>query len=351
MATDTPRTHIVGAGLIGASIGIGLTAEGWNVTIADADPEAQLLARSIGAGGAPGREQPQLVIIATPPGVTGDVLVHALNTWPQAVITDVSSVKAPIARAAARAGQAQRYVGSHPMAGREVSGAMAAQGDLFRARPWVICRGEASDAAVESVRKVAHALQADVVDMAAAAHDLAVARVSHAPQVAASAVAAALGPLGADDVALAGQGLRDVTRIAASEPGMWADIARLNASALKDTLDHIVQRVTAVRDADDIGAAMTELIDAGRAEVARIPGKHGGAARDWEAVTVIVPDEPGQLLRLLSDTAAMGVNIEDMGIEHSPRQRVGLTTLHVLPERAHELATALESQGWVVAGS
>ena len=111
------------------------------------------------------------------------------------------------------------------------------------------------------VGQVAEAFGADVVVMDAAAHDAAVARVSHAPQVAASAVAAALGPLGADDVALAGQGLRDVTRIAASEPEMWADIARLNrqACARRSTTSSTTSRRCG--SAADMGAAMTRLIE------------------------------------------------------------------------------------------
>jgi prephenate dehydrogenase len=349
--TTTPTTHIIGAGLIGASMGIGLTSEGWTVTISDADEETQRLARSIGAGGALGGAQPDLVIVATPPGVTAAVVVDALTTWPDAVVMDVASVKAPIADVATRTGQSHRYVGSHPMAGREISGAMAAQGDLFRARPWVLCAGQASGEAVAMAVKVADALQCDIIEMDARAHDLAVARVSHAPQAAASAVAAALAPLGADDVALAGQGLRDVTRIAASRPEMWADIARLNRAAIVETIDHIVDELNAVRASDDIGAAMTQLIDKGRQEVARIPGKHGGAKREWEAVTVIVPDEPGRLVSLLSDTAAVGINVEDMSIEHSPRQPVGLTTLWVLPQHAAGLVVALEQGGWTVAGA
>lgn len=347
----TPRTHIIGAGLIGASIGIGLSAEGWSVTIADVDAEAQRLARGIGAGDAPGSDAPELVIVATPPGITGRVVVEALAAFPDVVVVDVASVKSPIAEAVAKTGQAHRYVGSHPMAGREVSGGMAAQGDLFRARPWVLCAGDATDDAVALVRKVADALECDVIEMEATAHDRAVARVSHAPQAAASAVAAALAPLGVDDVALAGQGLRDVTRIAASHPAMWSDIAQLNRSALVETIDHIVEELNAVRQADDIGVAMTRLIDKGRQEVARIPGKHGGAKREWEPVTVIVPDEPGRLVGLLSDAAAVGVNVEDISIEHSPRQPVGLTTLWVLPHHAAGLASALEDSGWTVAGS
>ncbi|MDN4489220.1 prephenate dehydrogenase [Demequina sp. SYSU T00068] len=351
MSDTLPRTHIVGAGLIGASIGIGLSAEGWPVTIADADAQAEALARSIGAGGTLGEQSPDLVIVATPPSVAGAMVVHALRTWPDAVVTDVASVKAPIAEAADATGQGARYVGSHPMAGRELSGGLAAQGDLFKARPWVICPNGAAAAAVELVLRVPAALQCDVVTMEAAAHDAAVARVSHAPQVAASAVAAALGALHSDDVALAGQGLRDVTRIAGSAPGMWADIARLNRGHLVETLDHIIADLEDLRESDDIGEAVTDLIERGRFEVARIPGKHGGATRDWAGVTVIVPDEPGHLLKLLGDTAQVDVNVEDITIEHSPRQPVGLTTLYVLPSRAAELVAALESQGWEIAAS
>ena len=347
----TPRTHIIGAGLIGASIGIGLRAEGWNVTITDADAAVASLARSIGAGDELGDESPELVIIAAPPAVTAELVVHALAQWPQAVVTDVASVKAPIAAAAHASGHGDRYVGSHPMAGREVSGSLAAQGDLFRARPWVVCPGEASPVSLAPVLAVASALLSDVVQMDAHAHDAAVARVSHAPQLAASAVAAALGTLDEDDVALAGQGLRDVTRIAASAPGMWSDIASLNRAALVATLDHIIGDLEDVRDADDIGKAVADLIDRGRMEVARIPGKHGGAKREWQPVTVIVPDEPGRLLALLTDTASIDVNVEDLTIEHSPRQSVGLTTVWVLPPRAQELAQALEARGWIVAAS
>jgi prephenate dehydrogenase len=289
------------------------------------------------------------VIVAAPPGVTSELVLQALEQWQTAVVTDVASVKAPIAKAVATGSHGERYVGSHPMAGRELSGSLAAQGDLFRARPWVVCAGLANRERVALVVAVAQALQSDVVEMDAQTHDAAVARVSHAPQLAASAVAAALGTLTADDVALAGQGLRDVTRIAASAPGMWSDIANLNREALVASLDHIIGDLQDVRDAQDIGKAVTDLIERGRMEVARIPGKHGGAKREWVAVTVIVPDEPGRLLALLTDVAERKVNIEDLTIEHSPRQPVGLTTLWVLPASAQALSTALEAKGWVVA--
>lgn len=342
----------MGAGLIGASMGIGLSAEGWDVTIEDASEEAARLARGIGAGGALklGTE-PDVVVVAVPPSAASDEVLKALKAWPSAVVTDVASVKAPLARAVEGSEAASRYVGSHPMAGREVSGGLAAQGDLFKARPWAICPNAASPEAVAQVRAIAEALGADVVTMDADAHDAAVARVSHAPQAVASAVAAALDGLDAADVALAGQGLRDVTRIAASAPEMWADIARLNSAPIRATIARIVDDLVALRDAEDLGVAMASLVARGQREVARIPGKHGTKQRDWAAVTVIVPDRPGELLRLLSDVAALGVNVEDLVIEHSPRQPAGLVTLSVDPARREDLSAALTERAWEVAAS
>jgi prephenate dehydrogenase len=354
MKADNPgaSVHIVGAGLIGASIGVGLTAEGWPVTIDDRDAKAAKLARDIGAGGVRASDDaPDLVVVAVPPAAAADAVVSALRAWPEAVVTDVASVKEPIARAVEATSQGRRYVGSHPMAGREVSGGLAAQGDLFRARPWVLCPNGASASAQALVRAAAEALGGDVVVMDAARHDAAVARTSHAPQVAASAVAAALAGLDPEDVALSGQGLRDVTRIAASEPEMWADIARLNEGHLRETLRHIIGDLEKVREATDAGAALGALIERGRKEVARIPGKHGDKRREWSDVVVIVPDEPGELLRLLTAVAEEYVNVEDLAIEHSPKQPVGLVRVSVLASRAEPLIKALQAEGWEVASS
>lgn len=349
-AADSPvHVHVVGAGLIGASVGLGLAAAGWDVTIDDADGDAAALAWSIGAGRKIRKgEQPAVVVVAVPPAHCAHEVVDQLRAWPDAAVTDVSSVKGIIADAVHAAGGDDRYVGSHPMAGREVSGGLNAQGDLFQARPWVLCPNGARDSAVEAVRGLAHALGGDVVVMDADRHDRVVARVSHAPQMAASAVAAALGSLDGGDVSLAGQGLRDVTRIAASEPGMWSQIAALNSEALRDTLDHIIGDLERVRDGGDIAAAVGDLVERGAAGAKRIPGKHGGKTRAWAGLTVVVPDSAGQLLRLLSDVADAGVNIEDLVIEHSPRQPVGLTTLYVDPSAATDLAARLEEQGWQV---
>src|SRR4029453_2113971 len=126
---------------------------------------------------------------------------------------------------------------SHPMAGRERSGAVSARGDLFDGRAWVVVPHEqSSERAVALVREVAVSAGSAVSVMSPAEHDAAVAVVSHVPLLASSLVAGRLRELGDPAVALAGQGIRDVTRIAASDPQLWTQILAGNAAAVREVL-------------------------------------------------------------------------------------------------------------------
>jgi prephenate dehydrogenase len=202
----------------------------------------------------------------------------------------------------------------------------------------------------------------------AAEHDEAVAVVSHVPQVAASLVAARLRDAAPSAVALAGQGLRDVTRIAAGDPGLWVQILAANAGpvagvlrALRDDLDGVLAALEGLAAVagpagDGAGAApgahavLARAIAAGNDGRARIPGKHGSPPTTYATVTVVVPDRPGELGRLFSDMGEVGVNLEDLHIEHSPGQPVGLAELSVLPAARERLETALRQRGWTVHG-
>lgn len=366
VATTGP-VKVIGAGLLGSSIGLGLTTRGVTVTLEDTSPTALALARDVGAGtpAAPGDAEPALVVVATPPDVVARTVAAALRTHPHAVVTDVASVKsAVLADLAAMPEDSrplwERYVGSHPMAGRERSGPAGASADLFAARPWVIADGGASEArAVLAVRSLAVDLGAVPVSLSPAEHDRAVALVSHLPQVAASLVAAELAAAPESALGLAGQGLRDVTRIAAGDPVLWAAILAGNARPVATALRGVQNGLARVIEALDAAVAggptapgvlpaLAGAVAAGNAGVARIPGKHGGAQRRYGEVTVLVPDRPGELARLLTEVGEAGVNLEDLSIEHSPRQKVGLATLAVLPSAVQRLEDALDSRGWRV---
>lgn len=231
VATKGP-VLVVGTGLLGTSLALALTAAGVEVQLADTSPTSLALARDMGAGQVRtvASPEPALVVVATPPDVAAAVVVQALREHPQAVVTDVASVKARIAEQVAAAGEAaRRYVGSHPMAGRERSGAGAAHSELFVGRPWVLVAGQADPAAVLEVRNLVVDVGATPVRMEAAEQDAAVAAVSHLPQLVSSLLAARLERLPESALALAGQGLRDTTRIAASDPRLWAAILVGNA--------------------------------------------------------------------------------------------------------------------------
>ncbi|WP_223913180.1 prephenate dehydrogenase [Actinomyces capricornis] len=369
---------VVGTGLLGTSLALALANAGVEVQLSDTSPTSLALARDMGAGRprAEGDPEPQIVVVATPPDVAAQVVVRELAAHPGAVVTDVASVKERVAaqvRAAAGPG-AGRYVGSHPMAGRERSGAAAADSDLFAGRPWVIVGQGADPHAELVVRNLAVDVGATPVRMGAAEHDAAVAAVSHMPQLVASLVAARLESLGESALALSGQGLRDVTRIAASDARLWSAIIVGNAPAVVDLLrrlsDDLAGLLAGIESAVDPGepgltgepggpgqapliapgavGAITDVMVRGNAGRARIPGKHGGAPRRYAEIQVLVPDSAGQLGRLFSDIGEAGVNIEDFSLEHSAGQSAGIAQVCVLPAAAQRLEEELDARGWRV---
>jgi prephenate dehydrogenase len=354
--------RVVGTGLLGASVALGLRSCGVRVLLFDTSPTALALAHDVGAGEVDaGDREPDLVVVATPPDVTAGVVAAELAAHPRATVTDVASVKSGVAARLAEDGaDLSRYVGGHPLAGRERSGAVAARADLFLGRPWVVCPTTCS--AVErtdAVRSLVHALGGTPVTMAADEHDAAVALVSHLPQVASSLVAARLQDAPEPAVGLAGQGLRDLTRIAGSDPTLWAQILTANAGpvldvlrALREDLDSVISALAALaipdRAAPGARAALAHLVADGNAGRERIPGKHGTAPTAYAVVTALLPDRPGQLGRLFHDIAEAGINVEEFSLEHSPGQPVGMAEVSVLPGARAALESALVARGWHV---
>ena len=350
---------IVGTGLLGTSIGLALREIGTPVWLDDLSSSALALASDYGAGVAekPDPDSVDLVVVATPPDVTASVVASQLDAFPQALVVDVASVKSAILDQLRAAGaDIPRYVGTHPMAGREKGGPTSARVDLFTGRPWVVCPHDAVSAEqLSHLSSLVAALGAGEVRLSPEDHDRAVAVVSHLPQVVSSAVAAELGSAHDADLTLAGQGLRDVTRIAGSDSALWQQILSHNASEVASLVRHTSERLARVAEAlEDMSAsgakrAVAELLDAGATGVTRIPGKHGRSAR-FASLTVIIDDKPGQLAALLTEIGEVGVNVEDMTLEHSPGASVGFVELFVEPSVQETLATELEKRGWRIAG-
>jgi prephenate dehydrogenase len=353
------QVRVVGSGLLGTSIGLGLVEKGVDVILDDVSPSSQQLAIDYGAGRAPADgDDPGLIVVCVPPDVTARVVARELATHPHALVTDVASVKAaPLQQLRALGADLSRYLGTHPMAGRERGGPIAARADLFIGRPWVLAGHDGiTYRRAGAIEDMILDLGAVPIEMSVDEHDRSVALVSHVPQVVSSLMAARLNDGQNAALGLAGGGLRDVTRVAASDPALWVQILGANAAPtaevltqLRDDLDTVI---SALREPAASGSrrAIAEAIAAGNTGVARIPGKHGQDRR-FSQLVVMVDDRPGQLARLLTDIGEVGVNMEDLRLEHSPGAQIGLAEISVVPEAEHRLVAELEQRGWKIAGA
>jgi prephenate dehydrogenase len=350
MASSLSHIRIVGAGLIGTSIALALRATGISVTLSDSDRRAQALARDlIGAEDEDLDGFEDLCIIATPPNAIGAVIESELSRNSHLRVMDISSIKAKPLQDVSRIGfDRSRFAPTHPMAGREVSGPQSARGDLFQGRPWILCLNEVDPELSEMVREVVRRCGGIAVERTVAEHDQAVALVSHLPQIVASLLANQLLASQGSELELAGAGLRDTTRIADSDPALWAQILAGNSESLRPLLISLQNDLSnAIENLDD-PIEISKLISNGQRGRALIPGKHGGQARNYTYIDIVIDDKPGQLAAIIEACAAAQVNIEDLAIEHTPGQQTGLITLAFSPEDSAIVAAHLEKEGWKV---
>jgi prephenate dehydrogenase len=351
-AALTGPVHVVGAGLLGTSVGLAARRAGLEVWLSDPNHEHLRTASGLGAGApAPAEGAAQLTVVAVPPDHIGEAVVEALERG--GVVTDVGSVKSlPLEQVSDQVDEEtlSRYVGSHPMAGSERSGPLAATGALFDGRPWAVApHVHSSPDAVALVEALARVCGAQPIRLSPVEHDRAVARTSHLPHLLAVLTAGQLAEAQPEQLTLSGQGVRDVTRIAAGDPDLWTQILRANRAAVSEILRDVqgdLARLVDVLDEDD-EATLSEILTRGVTGTRAIPGKHGGPALETASVFVSVPDHPGELARLFADVGEIGVNIEDLYIDHDPGRPVGLVELVVQDTAAESLRESLESRKWL----
>jgi prephenate dehydrogenase len=354
---------VFGTGLIGTSVALALRASGDEVWLADADEATAQLAADLGAGTVvpdlrDAKGIADVGVLATPPAAVAAALAFGQEYGIADVYTDVASVKElPVRQARELGCELSSYVPGHPLAGRERHGPAAARADLFLGRTWALCPlPETSPDAVEAVTGLVVACGADPVTTDPGTHDRWVALISHAPHVVAAAMAARLAPssVPADALRLAGQGLRDVTRVAAGDSVLWTEILAANPGPVAEVLAAVAADLAETARAlsgvsvETPAGDVTDLLERGQAGVERIPGKHGGQPRNFTVVQVVIADQPGELARLFNAAGAAGVNIEDVRIEHSPGLPVGVAELSVRPDQAAALLDAMEAGGWPV---
>ncbi|MGW7369412.1 prephenate dehydrogenase [Streptomyces sp. NPDC054841] len=354
---------VIGTGLIGTSAALALAARGVTVHLTDHDPARARTAAALGAGTDEAPEGPvDLAVVAVPPAHVPAALAEAMRVGAARGYLDVASVKGGPRRELEALGvDMTAYIGTHPMSGKERSGPLAATADLFEGRPWVLTPTRDTDTEVLNLALELVALcRAVPVVMDADAHDRAVALVSHTPQLISSMVAARLADADETAVRLCGQGIRDVTRIAASDPRMWIEILSANPGPVADVLagvaadlDETVRSLRALQSSDedkrrDGAGGVEDVLRRGNAGRERVPGKHGAAPTTYETVAVLISDQPGELARIFADAGRAGVNIEDVRIEHATGQQAGLVQLMVEPAAATVLSASLRERGWAL---
>ena len=344
--------RIIGSGLIGTSIGLALAARGVQVEMLDLDQKAQKLAKDLIASEI--AVDPEVILFAIPAGALAKTFEKQYALNPGSKFIDIASVKTkPQVEVSRIIGGASRFLATHPMAGREVGGAASARADLFEGRSWIYCPTFADGAQVDSDVLEAglwliDSLGATPISMSASRHDSAVALLSHLPQIVASLLAAQLKEAKSEDLDLAGAGLRDTTRVAASDPELWQEIISSNAQEILPLLINLQNDLGSLIDSLDDPAKVGSFIAVGNEGRSKIPGKHGGKAREYTQLPVVIEDKPGQLAALFDECAKASVNVEDLTIEHSPGQFTGLITLALSASDAAILQKHLEESGWNV---
>lgn len=257
------KVAIIGLGLIGGSIALAareIWPSGLVIAVDNKDVLEQAMVKhaiDVAADELYVIADADLVILAAPVRQNLELLGQLEeHVGKAAVVTDVGSTKRAIVDAARRLPARFTFVGGHPMGGAPRGGFDAARSDLFNGRPWIFTpHNDASGGALEKLYAFASALGAVPKTMGAAEHDRVLALLSHLPQLAASALMDVIGAGAADALPLAGRGLVDTTRLAASPPGIWRDIAATNADHIRPALDALIARLTELRnglDDDDV---------------------------------------------------------------------------------------------------
>ena len=346
------RVALVGVGLIGGSVGmaarrrLGAHVVGWNRSPAPLEVALQRGAIDEAVTDIDEIGSADIAIA----GVAVDALPAAVRSLcaalPDAVVTDVGSTKGALVEAI----EHPNFIGGHPLAGAESTGVAHAREDLFQNATWYLTPRDATAGVLyERLARFVAGLGAVPTAIAPHDHDRLMAAVSHLPHVVANLlVAQATDALGGETLPATGPSFRDATRVAGTNPPLWAQIYSANRAALGAQIDDLVRRLGEVRgllDADADGAALAAwqgaagtqrraLLEAGLAG-------GGGAAREIRAE---VPNRPGVVAQIALALGRAGINISDMSLAPEADNRTGVVALWLSPddaERAIGLVAAL----------
>jgi prephenate dehydrogenase len=266
------KIGIVGLGLIGGSIAL-RARELWPSSLVIAVDQKDVLetamrlqAIDVAADDLVVLAEANLVVLAAPVRQNIELLEQLdENVRQPAIITDTGSTKRDVVAAAAKLPPRFTFIGGHPLAGAAQGGLERARPDLFEGRPWILTTQAATDRSepLDKLSAFVRALGAEPRVMGADAHDRLLAYLSHLPQLTASALMHVVGDaVGQDGLSLAGRGLADTTRLAASPDDIWKDIAATNRDEIGPALDALIEVLRELRrdlaEGDRLGEVFTD---------------------------------------------------------------------------------------------
>lgn len=350
---------VIGTGLIGASVGLAAKRAG-DVSVVGVDADEAALATACERG-AIDRSAPlaeavaaaELVVIATPVATLEEQVNAVLAVAPDScTVTDVGSTKAGLCAAVP---DRVRFIGGHPVCGSEARGPEHASADLFGGATWFLTPvAETEPARYRTLHGFVASLGAFPVAIDPQAHDRLLALTSHLPHALANLLLNQAGATrvdGHEALTAAGGSLKDMTRVAGSNPRIWVDIFLDNADQLRAALGEHRRRV------EELERALSER-DAGF--LARWIGEAAGNRRRvlveaypdpgaLQRLTVHVPDRLGVFAGITQALAAERINIEDFEVRHMSPERGGTLDILVTGESsARRSAEILEAQGYSV---
>ena len=349
------RIAILGAGLIGGSIGQAARQKLDDVEVAGYGRSDERLQRALAVGAidtaagslAEALDGADVCFCCAPVGALTGQVRDALAAAPaDCVVTDVGSVKRTLVETI----EDERFVGGHPIAGAETSGVEHARPDLFEGALWYLTPTATSSGLLyERLHRLIAALGATPSAIDATTHDSLLAVVSHLPHVLANVLVAQAGSH--PELPRIGPSFRDATRVAGANTGIWTDIYLANRGAIAEEIDAAAERLRAVaadlRAAD--GDALASWNEAARADRQKLLSAGQSGDQVYE-LGLTVPNRPGIVAQVALELGKAGVNIVDMALAPASDMRTGAMTLWIggreQADRAREL---IEGLGFAVA--
>lgn len=346
------NVHVVGLGLIGASVALALGDAGWVVTGSDLDTttETKALVRNVIAS-TTFDDALDLVVIATPAGEVVTVANDLLRRIPnrELIVTDVAGVKNSIVRNI----NDPRFLGGHPMAGTEQRGIDGARAELFQSCTWILTpTTETSPVTYSTLHGILREIGANVVAVSAQDHDRLVAVASHVPHLLAGALMNEASRIAEEDAVLlqlAAGGFRDMTRVAAGDPSIWPDVLFENRTAITQSLEALEIRLKSLRDAlgQNDRAAIRESLQTAASARRQLPGR-ALSSQNLAYLRVKVSDQPGVLASVTVAASDLAVNIYDIEIAHGIEGSGGALLLAIDAQQTELFSSALTNLGFQV---